>query len=188
MFHALYAGPVLLLFCSLNHTLVDADEYWSKRVGKPTPLVVATTATGPHATRFPFNSQTYGKVSGFAPATRAAKPCIVIYGKNLNDYTLAIAFMIDRITQSHPEMDAAYFYLFDAKGAQRGGYTADELAARLHLPLAELESVAESLGGQSGLDEHLGLAGKTVRRGERPLAVAQRQPAAVSGKQPSDPS
>ena len=44
----------------------------------------------------------------------------------------------------------------DARGC-RATPAADELAARLHLPLAELESVAESLGGQSGL------AGATLR-------------------------
>ena len=62
----------------------------------------------------------------------------------------------------------------DARGC-RATPAADELAARLHLPLAELESVAESLGGQSGL------AGATLRLGAPAEFTEYVLPSALAG-------
>ena len=129
------------LFLLLQSAGIAQDQsVWEKSLGSSPPLVVATTATGPHATRFPFDPKTYGLVRGYAPSNQVSKPCIVLYARHLNDSTRTIVAKVDAFSATHPTMDAAYLHLFDEKGAQRGGYTAEELTTRIK----ELDTIAKS--------------------------------------------
>ncbi|MFT3883267.1 MAG: hypothetical protein QM703_26890 [Gemmatales bacterium] len=132
-----------LVFGMLLQNSVVAQErspsIWENRLGVQPPLLVATTATGPHAKQYPFRPETYGKTSGHSPTTNMSKACILIYTRQLNSATLPLASAINEFTLKHFSLDPAYLLLFDVKGAQRGGYTVEEMTARIK----ELEEISQ---------------------------------------------
>ncbi|HQR09067.1 MAG TPA: hypothetical protein PLN21_19755 [Gemmatales bacterium] len=67
------------------------------------------------------------------------KSCILIYTRQLNSSTLSIASAINDFTLKHFSLDPAYLLLFDVKGAQRGGYTVEEITSRIK----ELEEISQ---------------------------------------------
>jgi hypothetical protein len=111
---------------------------WEQRLGKPAPLIVATSATGPWAAKYPFDPGTYGLVRGHSPGTASKGANILVYARALNGPVLALVSRLDSLVADNPRLGTPFVHLYDVKGAQRGGYTADELRARI----AELQELA----------------------------------------------
>ncbi|MBB6052771.1 hypothetical protein [Armatimonas rosea] len=108
-------------------------------VGKALPVTSATAATGPWLERAPLNPATYGQTRGVSPAT-SPEAKIVLYTPTLSEDFFKLARRVDSLIEKHPELKWSFVQVSDPKGAQRGGYTADELKTRL----AELKTLAES--------------------------------------------
>lgn len=114
-------------------------DVWASLMGSPPPLLVATAATGPWATKHPFDATTFGKTRGFSPSTEVEGSCILVYLRKLDANQQKLVSKLNAITQANPKMEPCFIHLFDVKGAQRGGYTADELQTRIN----ELKVVAD---------------------------------------------
>lgn len=100
------------------------------QAGKPIPVMSATAASGRWLERAALEPETYGKVRGVSPGT-SSEPKIVLYTPVLNAEFFKIAATVDNYIANRPELAWSYVMVTDAKGAQRGGYTATELRARL---------------------------------------------------------
>ena len=98
--------------------------------GKPLPVISATAASGMWLQRAAFDSNTYGKVRGVSPAT-SEEPKIVLYTTTLSKEFFNIALAVDNYLADHPELEWSFVQVQDQKGAQAGGYTAEELRTRL---------------------------------------------------------
>jgi hypothetical protein len=102
-------------------------------------LEVATAASGSWAQWFPFNPQTFGTSSGQSPASARSR-LVLIYTRALDAKFLDLAGSIDALVEPHQELEGSGIYLFDKKGAQRGGYTADELTQRIQ----QIQEIAQA--------------------------------------------
>jgi hypothetical protein len=116
----------------------QADIVWKSFLGKKAPVSVSTPATGFWAEKYPFDSSAFGKVRGHCPAASMSGSGIMVYARQLNPQVLAALERINESLASHSDMTQSYVNLFDSKGAQFGGYTADEVSARI----AELQKIA----------------------------------------------
>lgn len=82
------------------------------------------------------NPATYGRVSGVSPAV-SPEPKIILYTDLLGEGFWRTAVAVDRYVGKNPKLAWSFVQVRDVKGAQRGGYTADELRARI-AEIAEL--------------------------------------------------
>ena len=108
----------------------------SDLLGKALPLVVSTPATGAWNAKHPFDPTTFGKVRGHAPANQISQLAIFIDGIDATVWKLLKQIEL-LVAESNKEQ--CYVTLFDVRGAQVGGYQADELANRI----AELQKLAK---------------------------------------------
>lgn len=97
----------------------------------------ATPASGPWAKKYPFNPQTYGKVSGVSPVT-SPDPKIVLYTRTLDKRFFQLASAIDVLVARFRTLPWSLVQVMDEKGAQFGGYTVPELSQRI----TEIEKLA----------------------------------------------
>lgn len=111
---------------------------WEQRLGRPAPLIVATAASGPWAAKHPFDPAKYGLVRGYSPGAATSGANVLVYARTLNPPVLALAARLDSIASDNPQLGKPFVHLYDGKGAQRGGYTVDEVQTRL----AELRELA----------------------------------------------
>jgi hypothetical protein len=119
-----YIGSALVLLCVTG-------QQRPLEVSKPLPTISATAASGRWLERAALNPATYGRVSGVSPAsTTEAK--VVLYTATLSEDFFRLAQGVDRLLEKHPELAWSFVQLSDPKGAQYGGYTADELQTRLN--------------------------------------------------------
>jgi len=100
-------------------------------VGEPGWPGVATAASGAWADQYPFDPETYGKTRGHVPAASQSTPTIVFYCRSLDPRFMELASRVDTLIAPRPELRSSGVYLFDAKGAQAGDYTAAELVERI---------------------------------------------------------
>ena len=111
--------------------------------GKPLPAVSATAASGRWQERAPFDPATYGKTRGVCP-TNSPEAKLVLYTTSLDEAFFALARRVDRYVGEHPELAWSLVEVTEVKGAQQGGYTADELTVRLK----EIQDLAQKQGIQ----------------------------------------
>lgn len=143
---------ILAIFCFANTVCSDAvcsdtvraettlaDKVWKDRIGERAPLSVTTPATGIWAAEYPFDPQKLGTIRGFSPATGAKKSIVMIYVRSLNANTIDLLRSIDGLISTREELNCSYVQIFDEKGAQVGGYTADEILARI----TELKKISD---------------------------------------------
>jgi len=142
----------------------EAEEV---RVGQPLPVCSASAASGALALSEPFNAKTFGTVRGYSPATEPGSK-IVIYARSLDRGFFQLAGAVDALVAKRPELAKSFVQVIDAKGAQRGGYTADEVTARL-TEIRQLAirnrvthlSFALSAPGANSISSRLGINGET---------------------------
>jgi len=101
-------------------------------VGKPLFVTSATYVGGSLDNTYPFNPESYGKVRGYSPATENGTR-VVIYTRTLDKEFIKLAQAIDSAIGKHKELSNALVIVMDEKGAQRGGYTVEELTQRRHV-------------------------------------------------------
>lgn len=134
-------------------------------VGKPAIVCSATPASGLWAREYPFKAETYGLVRGISPVTEQ-EPKIVLYTLTLNKDFLRLTAAVDAFVARNKGLERSLVQVIDTQGAQRGGYSADELKARLaairkvaednkitHLSFVVSASNAASFGKRLGLEE-----------------------------------
>jgi hypothetical protein len=120
-----------VLMTTVSHAQDASTDTWTALLGKRAPVSVTTPASGPWAAKYPFNPQQFGLIRGFSPGTAAKTDCILIYTRSLSPAVLSLAKRIEAIISETPSLESSFVHLFDEKGAQRGGYTADEVVARI---------------------------------------------------------
>ena len=98
-------------------------------VGKVPFVSAATFVCGPLERVYPFDPQTYGKVSGYAPV-RSSNPPIVLYAAALDPGFFRLAKALDSLVATDRVWLNSLVIIIDAKGAQRGGYTVEEVIQR----------------------------------------------------------
>lgn len=98
--------------------------------GRSLPVISATAATGRWLERAAFNPETFGKTRGVSPAT-SREPKVVLYTSALSEDFFKIAAAVDKFVGEHPELAWSFVQVSDPRGAQLGGYTPEELTARL---------------------------------------------------------
>ncbi len=106
-------------------------------LGKQFPLCVATAATGKWAKECPFNPAMFGKIRGYNVLGRKS-PQVVIGTLSLDSHFLRLAKAVDDFVGRHKELEWSAIQVGDTKGAQIGGYTADEIVQRMK----ELQNIA----------------------------------------------
>lgn len=141
----LLTAAALLAPNSLGHAQNPNRHFFELQLGQRPPIVVATAATGPEAKKHPFDAKTYGLTRGFVPSITLPKPNLVVYTRTLDSRFASLAARLDVLAGKSEAMGGPFVNVFDAKGAQRGGYTAEEAGARL----AQLESYARAEGWKS---------------------------------------
>jgi hypothetical protein len=137
----------LAIFCFANTFCSEtvraettlADKVWKDRIGERAPLSVTTPATGIWAAEYPFDPKKFGTIRGFSPATGAKKSIVMVYVRSLNANTIDLLRAIDDLISTREELNWSYVQVFDEKGAQVGGYTADEILARI----TELKKISD---------------------------------------------
>jgi hypothetical protein len=142
MFHRTCAFVPLFLLCCTQALCAQtslADTVWKKHMGGRAPLSVSTPATGLWADEHPFDPKTFGTIRGFSPATGAKNAIVMVYVRSLNENTLNLLQAIDAVISTQEDLKWSYVQIFDEKGAQVGGYTADEILARI----AGLKQIAD---------------------------------------------
>lgn len=172
MRHALVTALVVLSSVAFGGD--DKSSAWESLLNKRPPLIVATPATGSAAKEIPFDAQKFGKVRGTSPGTATKMACIMVYTTKLDERCIALIRKLDAVA-GESKLEGSFVHVFDEKGAQVGGYTADEITARIK----ELEKVATdnklkhiSLGiaaspsaaSQVGLDDSHDVAVSTLRK------------------------
>ena len=138
---------ILAIFCFANTVRSDtaraetnlADKVWKDRIGERAPVSVTTPATGIWAAEYPFDPKKFGTIRGFSPATGAKKSIVMVYVRSLNANTIDLLRAIDGLISTREELNWSYVQIFDEKGAQVGGYTADEILARI----TELKKISD---------------------------------------------
>jgi len=98
-------------------------------VGKSPVTISATFVCGPLEKEYYFDQKTYGKVSGEAPI-RISHPPFVLYTSVLNPGFFRLAAALDALVAKDPTWKNSMVMVSDAKGAQFGGYTVEELGQR----------------------------------------------------------
>lgn len=126
----LWTLPVVAL--ALYNTAFAQNQPQNKafQKGKRLPPVSATAASGRWLERAPFDPATYGKERGVSPAT-TSEPKIVLYTASLDEDFFKIASAVDTYVGQNPKLGWSFVQVQDAKGAQFGGYSAEELRVRL---------------------------------------------------------
>jgi len=127
----LFPVTACLLMATLSQAKVAAADTWAELLGKRAPVSVTTPATGPWAAKYPFVPEKFGLTRGFSPGTSAKTDCILIYTRTLSPEFLSLAKRIEAIITEVPRLESSFVHLFDEKGAQEGGYTADEVVTRI---------------------------------------------------------
>lgn len=117
---------------------VHGDDQWDALQGKRPPITVVTPASGPFAEQHPFQKESFGKTRGFCPANGAKGNAVMVYLRTLSPKNIAWLQRIEAAMESQPKWNETFVHVFDAKGAQVGGYSADELETRI----AELRTIA----------------------------------------------
>jgi hypothetical protein len=131
---------VLFLFWigSQSGSVHAQSSYWEPYLGKRAPVHVSTPAFGPWAKKHPFDPDKFGQLRGSSPSTSSKSSVIVLYTTTLSKEMMLAVRKIDAILEkehetingSEPSIDA-YIHFLDSKGAQLGGYTAEELSDRI---------------------------------------------------------
>ena len=132
---------ILLTILSIAWYRPACAQSGTVQEGKRLPVISATAASGVWLQRAAFDRTTYGKVRGVCPGA-SPEPKIAIYTGTLSKEFFNIAVAVDNYLADHPELAWSFVQVQDKKGAQAGGYTADELSARLD----EIKSLAQQNG------------------------------------------
>ncbi|MFO0959678.1 MAG: hypothetical protein U0800_19955 [Isosphaeraceae bacterium] len=111
------------------------------QVGSRAPVTSATAACGPWLKRCPLDAESYGKVRGVSPAT-SPDAKLLIYARKLDGNFFRLAKAIDAVVADNPRLEWSFVQVLDERGAQRGGYSAEELERRL----AEIRDLAKEHG------------------------------------------
>ncbi len=98
-------------------------------VGKAPVTIAATIVCGPLEKDYFFDLRTYGKVSGDAPI-RASHPPFVLYTSALTPGFFRLAAALDALVAGDKTWANSLVMVSDEKGAQQGGYSAEELGQR----------------------------------------------------------
>lgn len=120
-----------VLMTAVSHAQDSSTDTWADYLGKGAPVCVTTPASGPWAAKYPFDPEKFGLIRGFSPGTSAKTDCIMIYTRTLSPAVLSLATRIEGILSEAPGLESSYVHVFDGKGAQPGGYTADEVITRI---------------------------------------------------------
>ncbi len=123
------ASVVLLGKISGGQQTVKAQATGEGKIGKPLFVTAATSMCGPMEQEYPFDAQTYGKVSGYSPATSEAAK-IVLYTRALDKNFFRVAAAIDALVAKNKSLTESLVIVMDEKGAQRGGYSVEEVQQR----------------------------------------------------------
>ncbi len=97
--------------------------------GKPLLVVVTAGICGPLEKEAPFDPKTYGTIRGFNPAG-SKETKIILYTHVLDERFFRLASAIDKMVAKTPKLARSQVIVIDDKGAQRGGYTAEEVEKR----------------------------------------------------------
>ncbi|MCW3095430.1 MAG: hypothetical protein JWL77_1048 [Chthonomonadaceae bacterium] len=97
--------------------------------GKAPVVIAATIVCGPLEKDYYFEPRSYGKVSGDAPI-RSSHPPFVLYTSALTPGFFRLATTLDALVAKDPTWANSLVMVSDEKGAQRGGYTVEELTGR----------------------------------------------------------
>lgn len=124
-----WVAILLTLLIALCYSTAFAQS-GAVQEGKRLPVISATAASGVWLQRAAFDRATYGKVRGVCPGA-SREPKIVIYTNTLSKEFFKIAIAVDNYIANHQELEWSFVQVQDQKGAQAGGYTAEELSARL---------------------------------------------------------
>ncbi len=121
---------VNFLALSVIGLLGTTQPHGDLKLGDQAITCSATPATGKWAAEHPFDARTYGLNRGVSPATSHDSK-IVLYTRILDKGFFRLARRLDKFLAKHPELEWSFVQVLDEKGAQRGGYTANELQTRL---------------------------------------------------------
>lgn len=141
-----FCGTVVLqvaaaiLVTNQSPAQLTSKDTWSAKVGKRAPVSVTTPASGPLAAKYPFDPQKFGLIKGYSPGTASKTDCIMIYTRTLSPPVITLATRIEAIISENPNLESSFLHVFDEKGAQAGGYSADEVVARI----AEIQTLANT--------------------------------------------
>jgi hypothetical protein len=127
-----------VLLSPVSRAQVASTDTWAEFLGKRAPVSVTTPASGPWAAKYPFDPQKFGLIKGFSPGTAAKTDGIMIYTRALSPVVLSLATRVEGIISENPRLESSFVHLFDEKGAQLGGYNAEEVVARI----AEIQALA----------------------------------------------
>lgn len=98
-------------------------------VGKAPVTIAATIVCGPLEKDYAFDPRTYGRVHGDAPI-RSSHPPFVLYAFAPTPGFFRLATALDALVAQDPTWSNSLVIISDEKGAQRGGYSAEELTLR----------------------------------------------------------
>lgn len=118
------SGSTLLAQQSPRATAMTGME-----IGRPPFLVVATAMCGPLEPKEPFDPKTFGQVRG-TPPIRAYHPPLVLFTTALTPEFFRLATALDALIAADPTWSNSLVVVSEEKGAQVGGYTADEILER----------------------------------------------------------
>ncbi|HLK61535.1 MAG TPA: hypothetical protein VKU00_33610 [Chthonomonadaceae bacterium] len=129
--------PLLCLATALalTHRVADGQpadtpqKSGSIQIGNPPFVSSATALNGSLEQQYPFDPESYGKVSGFSP-TSSQDPKIVLYTLSLDKDFFRLAAVIDAFVTKHKSLNGSLVVVIDAKGAQVGGYSVEEVLKR----------------------------------------------------------
>lgn len=99
-------------------------------VEKTAPLVVALPVCGPEEEKTPFNIANYGKVRGFNPISDMKAKGVVLLTRKLDEGFFRFAAAVEGLVASQAKSCQCIVIVIDEKGAQVGGYTAQEFETR----------------------------------------------------------
>lgn len=136
--HIVVLLTTYVLLTPMSRAQDESTDTWAEFLGKRAPVSVATPAAGPWATKHPFDPKTFGLTRGYSPGTSAKTDGIMIYTRTLSPVVLNLATRVEGIITETPRLESSFVHLFDKKGAQYGGYSADEVVARI----AEIQALA----------------------------------------------
>ena len=151
-----------------GQTVQEGPKSGEIQVGKPLFVSSATAVCGPLEKKYPFDPATYGKSRGYSPTTSGDSK-IVIYTRSLDKDFFRLASALDAMAVKQAKLPPVLVIVIDAKGAQNGGYSVEEVKARReeirHLAQQnKLEHLSFFLSapGANGIAPRLGLTGNVT--------------------------
>ncbi len=172
-----------LFFTQTNTLLAFQDAI---QIGQPLPLIVSTPVTGRWYEKYPFQIENFGKTRGHAPANQVTRLAIFIDG--LDEARWQWLKEIDNLLVE-ADREETFVTLFDAKGAQVGGFDALELQARIdelqkltdahkieHLSIGVAANIGQGNKSKAGLNESHNFAVILLRKADgegKPVVESQ---------------